>query len=176
MNRDAMPDMFFYHKKSIYVYYNKLSDRSQANGSWLSGEVNLCIANNETSKEPIYADFRDIHPDDVRAGGAQDLTIQDLSSQLAAGDGAEALEIIDVASHLDPTGHYNSVDNNKQFQGRLRYGDINIDGYPDLYITLILQDTTTKKQYSKSMVLINTPCSTGFCSKKSMYSDKYIEE
>jgi len=43
-----------------------------------------------------------------------------------------------------------------QFQGRLRSGDFNIDGYPDIFLTVKKENKLTKEVTTESLVLINT--------------------
>jgi len=45
----------------------------------------------------------------------------------------------------------------------LRFGDINVDGYPDIYLTLTLEDTKNNT-INRSMVLMNIPCTDKICS------------
>ena len=45
-------------------------------------------------------------------------------------------------------------------RGRIRETDLNMDGYPDVFITLNFHSNTLGKDYSQSYVLINSPCST----------------
>jgi len=73
MNRDAMPDMFFYHDSRIYVYYNKLKKHTLKES--LFSNVNLCILNNETSTDTVFIDAKNITAEDLIAGGHQDVTI-----------------------------------------------------------------------------------------------------
>jgi hypothetical protein len=44
--------------------------------------------------------------------------------------------------------------------GRLRHTDLNIDGYPDIFITLEIRfkNSTYSSHYKKSLTLINVPC------------------
>jgi len=43
--------------------------------------------------------------------------------------------------------------------GRVRYADIDIDGYPDILITLTLKNTKTKNISPQSFILGNIACS-----------------
>lgn len=44
--------------------------------------------------------------------------------------------------------------------GRIRHTDLNIDGYPDIFITLEMRfkNQTYSSHYKKSLTLINSPC------------------
>ena len=44
---------------------------------------------------------------------------------------------------------------NSQYEGRLRTGDFNIDGYPDIFLTMKLEDKDTKNVRTESLVLVN---------------------
>jgi len=47
--------------------------------------------------------------------------------------------------------------------GRVRLGDLNIDGYPDLFMTLNIKDNDTNETSKKSQVLMNIECTEDFC-------------
>ena len=44
------------------------------------------------------------------------------------------------------------------FIGRIRHSDINIDGFPDLFLTLQFANTKLNTSYDESYVLISTAC------------------
>jgi hypothetical protein len=46
-------------------------------------------------------------------------------------------EIVDISNPLN-TEMYAGTE--YPFQGRLRIGDLNIDGYPEIFLTLVLKD------------------------------------
>lgn len=62
----------------------------------------------------------------------RDITIQDISQFVD-----EGFNIIEIANPLN-TEQFAGKEG--QFEGRLRYGDMNIDGYPDLFMTLVIED------------------------------------
>lgn len=47
--------------------------------------------------------------------------------------------------------------------GRFHFGDITSDGYPDLLVTLQLQNGK-----SKTLFLLNRPCTLEYCSQKAI--------
>lgn len=44
------------------------------------------------------------------------------------------------------------------YQGRIRSSDINIDGFPDLLLTLTIKKQTDNTSRTQSYVLLNRPC------------------
>lgn len=61
-------------------------------------------------------------------------------------------EIQDIANPLN-TKEFEP--NEGSFNGRIRYGDLNIDGYPEIYLSLVVKEKTSGKLEYKSMVLMN---------------------
>mmetsp|Transcript_41923 Transcript_41923/g.40246 ORF Transcript_41923/g.40246 Transcript_41923/m.40246 type:complete len:110 (+) Transcript_41923:1191-1520(+) len=48
--------------------------------------------------------------------------------------------------------------------GRIRVGDINADGFPDLLMSLSAQYVSTNQYFIHTTVMINTECDEGLCS------------
>lgn len=86
-------------------------------------------------------DYRQLTAETISAGGNQHVVIQDLTRQFAANQ-----KIVKVVPSLDtfPT------------RGRVRTADVNIDGFPDLYLSLEFEIGNSK--VTKSFVLLNEPC------------------
>ena len=85
--------------------------------------------------------------DDLSSYGTPKISIQAVSEFFPD------LEIVDIASPLVQKTFQQKKGGDTQ--GRLRYGDINIDGYPDLFLTLLVKDQGELKY--KSVVLISQP-------------------
>lgn len=60
-------------------------------------------------------------------------------------------------------------------RGRVRTADVNIDGFPDLYLTLEFQQG--KSKFTKSLVLLNEPCTNSdsdiTCSRMATEHSRY---
>ena len=84
-------------------------------------------------------------------GGNYKITIQNLEKFFTNSND----EIIDIANPLNDEMYAGTE---YPFQGRLRYGDLNIDGYPELFMTLVLRDKTNGIREYRNLILINTLC------------------
>lgn len=62
------------------------------------------------------------------------------------------------------------------FQGRLRVGDLNIDGYPEVFLTLVLKDRINSLKSYRSMILVNTACTAEHCPQIHLKPDAGIAE
>ena len=135
-----MPDMVFYNDKKLYVFYNKIWPKQP----FLTFDDSLQIfcydyddkSNKKTWLQPI---FGEITPELEGSGsgslhvtGSQDITVQDLTLLREGADPVR--EFVGIANplSLDEAADKNT----KAYQGRLRYGDIDQNGFPDIFITL----------------------------------------
>ena len=118
-----MVDMFFYHDKSIYVYYN-MHKHSEFNGGY--DETVLCKARDKTESGPIFYGHDKITEQELAAGGNKYVVVQNLTKLIGG-------NIMDIVKPFK-----DSV-----IPGRVRQADINIDGFPDLFITLEIKDLTS---------------------------------
>ena len=142
VDRDGMVDMMFYHDKHIYTYYNT-HKHVDYNGGY--DQKFLCKKWNQTQKGPIFSEYKDALIDiGYAAGGNENLTIQSLEV-LNKSD-----QITDIAKTLPMS----------KVTGRIRHTDLNIDGYPDIFITLEcrFKNSSYSSHYKKSLTLINVPC------------------
>jgi integrin alpha FG-GAP repeat containing protein 1 len=114
IDRDAMFDMIFYLDKKIYTLYNKMSAQS-------AGNTDLCrrAASEESLKED-YRIFDDIPMNDQTAYDEEYATIQNL-------------DLKEDFNMLQPSA--------PNIPGRLRLGDVDADGYPDIIITISKKNT-----------------------------------
>lgn len=114
INRDSMTDLVFYDDKNIFVYYNKHTPPEFS--SSFDTEF-LCREWTTTQFTPVFTDFNML-----KFGKDPDMTVQLLDSQFEH-------PIIDIA---------NPLVNQPKFptRGRLRISDLNIDGFPDILLTL----------------------------------------
>lgn len=60
--------------------------------------------------------------------------------------------------------------------GRLRQSDINIDGFPDVFMTLTFNNPATSSKYQQSFVLINAPCTENTCNKDAQSQRQFSQE
>jgi hypothetical protein len=138
-----MVDMVFYHDKQLYTYYN-LHKHVDYDGGY--DQKYLCKRWNETQTGPIFTDYKDAIEDILARGdsGNENLTIQNLELM------NKSDTIMDIAKTLPMS----------KVTGRIRHTDLNIDGYPDIFITLELRfkNSTYSSHYKKSLTLINVPC------------------
>ena len=98
----------------------------------------LCQANNMTQNRPIFDDINTLTDFDFATQGTSTISIQHI---LPESDGHE---VIGLAKQIP------------SLPSRLRYGDINIDGYPDLYLTLQIKDKKKNTISNWSLVMINS--------------------
>lgn len=56
--------------------------------------------------------------------------------------------------------------------GRMRASDINIDGYPDMFLTLEFEDHN-KNTFYQSFLLLSQPCEDGVCSSSAVNHVSY---
>ena len=117
MDRDGMTDMITYDsaKQSIFTYYNKHVANSAA-------EVNLC----KSSATDINTAFigeanRFFAPFNQSPTTIKDIDVQKLSSSVYASKLPDSVST-------------------PQLPGRLRIGDIDADGFPDIMVTLQTAD------------------------------------
>jgi hypothetical protein len=47
--------------------------------------------------------------------------------------------------------------------GRLRLGDINADGFPEILVTLVHQNTKDQSTYQSTQILLNSECTVSNC-------------
>ena len=62
-------------------------------------------------------------------GGSFDVTFQNLETEEFLG--GQGLEIVGIANPLNQNEYETGY-------GRLRYGDLNRDGFPDIFLTLVV--------------------------------------
>mmetsp|Transcript_30171 Transcript_30171/g.46098 ORF Transcript_30171/g.46098 Transcript_30171/m.46098 type:complete len:86 (+) Transcript_30171:1091-1348(+) len=79
----------------------------------------LCLRNDETSKAPLFDDYDDLTEKQKTATGNSNILIQHLQDQFAE----------TITGLAQPLQTYPP-------SGRARYADLNIDGFPDLFLTL----------------------------------------
>lgn len=111
-----MIDMLFYHDKNLYSFYN-LHDHLPLTGKF--DEMYLCLRNNETVYTPVFPEYTSLNEFMKANGGNINIVIQYLSRQFDN-------PVVDIVA---PLASYPN-------KGRIRSNDINIDGYPDIFITL----------------------------------------
>ena len=104
---------------------------------------------NETSNATIFGHIGEMTESDYKDSGNQDITIQNLMDMSFM----QGYEIVGIHNQfLDKTD-----------LGRLRYGDLNVDGHPDLFFTLeVLRNGVTE---TKNMILLNTVCTLELCNE-----------
>lgn len=146
MDGDGMMDAVLYNKAMIYVYYNKLRKKEYV--STIS-ESFLCLLQSETDKTSVFDSYNDIifeeHIHDGRRfGGNEWVTIQNLQNTTR--------QPIDGLAPVLST----------QQEGRIRSGDMDIDGFPDLFLTLNLLATDGSK-YRRNFLLTNEECTAATC-------------
>lgn len=151
-DRDGMMDLLFYHDKGLQIHFNLLKPQTFNSFSINDSGESLCYRNNETKPEgPIFADVTKMSEQEYRKGGNHNITIQELKHLV------RGYEIVDIGSQFrdDP---FNTP-------GRVRAGDLNIDGYPDVYLTLKLKKIgdPDNKISVKSLILINIECTSDDC-------------
>jgi len=80
----------------------------------------------------------------LNSSGTPQITIQDISSFFPG------FKIVDIANPF----HKSLYDlSSKHSQGRARFGDLNIDGYPDLFMTLLLEDSAGTNKYEPLILM-----------------------
>ena len=128
---NGMTDMVFYHNKKVYTIYNQLISKNYKDNE-LSDEQNLCWKPDQISNRQVFPSFN-LTSEEIAEGGTYKITIQDLSQFFNETND----EIVDISNPLN-TEMYAGKE--YPFQGRLRIGDLNIDGYPEIFLTLVLKD------------------------------------
>jgi len=91
---------------------------------------------------------------ELAAGGNQHLVIQNLTKLF----GQDITDIVKPYSNLS-------------IPGRVRAADINIDGFPDLFISLEFKDPLADAEdstFKQSYVLVNTACKEGWCPSEAL--------
>lgn len=132
INRDGMMDIVFGFENKIYVYYNQLHHKPFDPNSL--DVVYLCLHWQETEKTPIFKDYTTLSKTQIEEGGSEHITIFDINSLLGLGKDGNVTAIADPLPRTFPS------------QGRVRTSDINIDGYPDLLVTLKIMNSTTNSE------------------------------
>lgn len=145
VDRDGMMDMIFFHEGKIYTYYNMHSHVDFEGGATLS-ELYLCKKWNETEAGPIFADYKDVLANKF----TEHVMIQDLNLKKRDGGFLEDDENIN-----DIVTPFFSL--RQKFPGRIRTADINIDGYPDIFVTFEIV-SPEKGIQNKAYPLMNFPC------------------
>jgi hypothetical protein len=82
------------------------------------------------------------------SGGNADVTIQDISKMFDN-------DIVGITNNLSNTTF--------PYMGRMRHSDINIDGYPDVFLTLTLNNPSLGSNFTQSVVIISMPCTDDTC-------------
>jgi hypothetical protein len=127
MDRNSMPDMHFYHEEKIYIFLNQHKSKIIETGVF-KGNENLCLSPKNVTNGPIF----------TNSGKANESIIQDLKLLF------KEHEIIGLVSQFE-----NSIKDDPRLKlqqaGRMRTGDFNIDGYPDIFLTLKKQHKVSKK-------------------------------
>mmetsp|Transcript_13353 Transcript_13353/g.22706 ORF Transcript_13353/g.22706 Transcript_13353/m.22706 type:complete len:114 (+) Transcript_13353:1098-1439(+) len=111
-----MIDLAFYFKGQVFVYYN-MHPQKEFSGGY--GESSLCKNSLKTLSSPVFFDYASLSADELSKGGNQFVIIQSLSEQVGK-------KVIDIVSPLQTFPQ----------QGRIRMADLDIDGYPDLFLSL----------------------------------------
>lgn len=147
-----MIDLLFYHNAELHLHFNLLKPKPFNTFSINDQGQSLCYLNNITfGDKTIFGDVSKMTADDKAQGGNQQITIQKLSNFFPDYD------IVDIGGQPEEMPF--------KIPGRVRSGDINIDGYPDVYITLQLRKKgePNSKIIVKSFILINIECSNSLC-------------
>jgi hypothetical protein len=128
MDRDGMADLVYYDQnmQSIMTFYNRMKANSPS-------ELNLCKATVHSVSSYLGEANRFFAP---------------LSSTKSAQD--VDVQPIDNSKYL-PT----LVETADGMPGRIRLGDINADGFPDILMTL-----STKNNTKHSVIMLNMPGSS----------------
>ena len=138
IDSDGMIDMVFNINKNLYVYYN-MHKHLPFDGGY-SESPNLCKKWDEVETGPIFKSYTEIPFEDIQDGGNEFVVIQNLEKLYPNMKGV-----------MDPLPSFPN-------QGRVRHSDINIDGHPDLFLTLEFNDKS-----KKSVVLMSHRCSEETC-------------
>lgn len=154
MDGDGMMDAVFYHDGKIYVYYNWLKRKLYET---TLGESYLCHMQNEVDRGSVFSDYDELNLREISTdGGNEYVTIQNLQHIIRQ-------PISGVAPVLST-----------QAEGRIRTGDMNIDGYPDLYLTLNLEKPSGEL-YRRSYFLTSVDCTPETCNSRAVTHQAYGE-
>ena len=146
-----MPDIVFYHNEAIYTIYNHLLAKTYNEFS-INDSQDLCQPLHFSKDKKIFSSFTE---DVKNSVGNNDIVIQNISEFVKAG-----FEIEGIANPYS-AGAFEV--GNGGFQGRLRYGDLNIDGYPDLLFTLAVRGNESGEKEYQSFILFGTDCNDQIC-------------
>lgn len=154
MDRDGMMDAYFYQNGLIYVYYNRLSRKTYSSGL---GESYLCLKQDEADTGSVFQNYYELTDSQLMQKGSEFVTIQDI----------QAMTRFPIKKAMPGLS--------SAPRGRIRAADINIDGLPDLFLTLELQkkDGST---FPKSYVFLAEPCDESKCNKKAANHKAYGDE
>lgn len=135
LDRNGMVDIVFFDRGNINVFYNMHQPPEFVNA--FETQI-LCRDWQTTSYTDVFQDYYTYN----KKTGSPFVTIQSLQEQFSD-------KIVGLASPLEKYSLY-------PFFGRLRASDVNIDGFPDLVLTLTFQGS--QGGYRNSFVLYNRPC------------------
>lgn len=153
IDRDSMIDMIFYHDGKIHTYYNMHTPKPIPDNPY--EEAKLCKLAEDLEEEEGLAFFTDrkkLTEEEIASGGNQWVSFLDLHDIIDVGD-------FDLVNPDHDQGkHY--------FPGRIRFADMNIDGFPDMLISLEFnelgpdgfQPLPSIMKKKSSYVFINTEC------------------
>ena len=151
VNLSGMPDIVFYHNEKVYVIYNHLESKTFNEGT-IDDSQNLCRDQTNVVETQIFTNYTE----DIQQGkSSRDITFQEIAPYVNDG-----FSIVDIAN---PLSQEQFAGKEGLFQGRLRYGDMNIDGYPDLFLTLVVQSDDTQEKEYQSLLLVSASCTEELC-------------
>ena len=105
----------------------------------------------------MFHDYAVLSQEAIEAGGNEYVVIQDLSAQFEK-------SITNIVPSLSTFPH----------EGRVRAADMNIDGFPDLFLTLEFQSTgKSNAKSNQSFVLLSAACTPGQCPKAAADHTEY---
>ena len=149
IDRDGMMDMIFSNGLQLNVHYNRLQNelklyQQSSEGIHLFKAKGIC-ASTVRAINLIKDMFTPPDKATKESGNVQQINIAGTSS---------AKTLMKVSDSMP---------------GRFHFGDITSDGFPDLVLTVQLQDGKSKSQF-----FLNRPCSPETCSPKALQTNRRV--
>lgn len=105
-------------------------------------------------RSTIFQDINELELKELKAGGNENVRVQNLHQTLNL---TKKYDIIDIADPLS-SEPFTSSTKAPFSQGRLRLEDIDLNGYPDVFISFLVREKGTQKKSYYSTILLSRPC------------------